>query len=117
MILFAMKNETRYENIRKQPKIIPKVSSVHQSEIGRKVALQLPISSSESDSQTFWIPFQEWSKYSNYVTATRVPWLMHIPKSLGGRHQLSSAFGSKQLKKRLAASLDDNLRGDNQLLL
>ena len=41
---------------------------------------------------------------------------MHIPKSLGGRHQLSSVFGSKQLKKRLAASLDDNLRGDNQLL-
>ena len=53
MILFAMKNETRYENIRKQPKIIPKVSSVHQSEIERKVTLLLPFPSSESDSQTF----------------------------------------------------------------
>jgi len=34
---------------------------------------------------------REWSKFSNYKTATRVPWLMHIPSSRGPK--LRHLFG------------------------
>ena len=34
---------------------------------------------------------QEWSKFSNYKTATRVPWLIHIPSSRGSK--LRHLFG------------------------
>ena len=44
----------------------------------------------------FVIVLQEWSKYSNYKSATRVPWLLHIPSKHGRGPNLSQVFGPSQ---------------------